>query len=568
MERRQRAVSWLVRVLLILGLCLYTGINVAYLSRMPMNRALQALEAGQDVCPQEPEYDLPAVLEKLQLQLKRAPVERTVSRLSRAVQIDTSLGDNFASPDKDPAYWTNIFRPFRKFLEREFPLVHRKMTREIVNEHGLLFTWPGADSSLKPLVLMAHQDVVPVANETRGQWRAPPFGGEIDLEHQTVWGRGSFDCKSVLISTMVAVENLIESGFRPNRTIILSYGFDEESGGFHGAKSLGETLYERLGPDSVAMILDEGFNNVPTDGPGSVGMPIATPSVQEKGFANVNMVIHAPGGHSSMPPAHTSIGIMSEMLAALEAKPFAPKITSNDPSIIRLQCTRNAPGVNSALRNALYELEWAERLASEEHYEMVRAYLPYWARALHKRYAAPMDNMRLELARKLVLDELSRIDKTFFQTTQAIDLIHGGVKINALPESVTAGVNHRIVPYATAEVVRDHYREVVLPIAKKHGLDVNIFGEHHDGDSARGTLEVALGDNILEQLPQTPIAGAEAAPWRLLSGVIRYTFHIDEPRIVLPETEIRPRKSEQPLTVAPGTMIANTDSHWLSVCRG
>ena len=155
-----------------------------------------------------------------------------------------------------------------------------------------------------------------------------------------------------------------------------------------------------------------------------------------------------------------------------------------------------------------------------------------------------------------------------FQTTQAIDLIHGGVKINALPESVTAGVNHRIVPYATAEVVRDHYREVVLPIAKKHGLDVNIFGEHHDGDSARGTLEVALGDNILEQLPQTPIAGAEAAPWRLLSGVIRYTFHIDEPRIVLPETEIRPRKSEQPLTVAPGTMIANTDSHWLSVCRG
>ncbi|WFD33667.1 Gly-Xaa carboxypeptidase [Malassezia cuniculi] len=560
LRQRTRA-TWLVRLVIAGALC-SIALPLAYKAvEAPVTGAFHALGSTSDICPQEPEYDLEAALGGLKL--KKPSVKTTVERLSRAVQIDTTVGDSIAPPEELPEYWDRIFSPFRKFLEHEFPLVHDKLTREIVHEHGLLFTWKGSDPALKPLVLMAHQDVVPVAPDSRSDWKEPPFAGTIDLEHQTVWGRGSFDCKSVLVSTMVAVENLIASGFRPNRTVILSFGYDEESNGVQGAKALGELLYERLGPDSVAMIIDEGFNNVPTDGLGSVGMPVATPCVQEKGATNINMVIKAPGGHSSVAPPHTAIGIMSEMLVALEANPFVPLITSDDPSIKRLQCTRDAPKLNPALRDALYELEWAEKSASGAFDEAIRAALPMWMRFIDQLiFAPPLRAARLERARARVLSLLSPLDRTFFQTTQAIDLINGGVKINALPETVVAGINHRIVPYATAQVIRDHYRKVVLPIAQKYGLAVDFFGERTGGGAAHATLEIYHVGTVLEQLPRTPISGPEAAQWRLLSSVIRRTFHTDEPRIVLPEEPRDDAKYHSPITVAPGTMIANTDTHW------
>ena len=562
-HHRRLYIRWLQYAVCVGMICVVAACTAVYALEALVHSTFHALGSASDVCPQEPEYDLDAALGGLTI--KPQSVQSTVERLSRAVQIDTTVGDARAAPEENPEYWRRIFAPFRAFLEREFPLVHRRLTREIVHEHGLLFTWHGADRTRKPLLLMAHQDVVPVANETLGSWRAPPFSGEIDLEHQTVWGRGSFDCKSVLISTLTAVERLLESGFRPSRTVILSFGYDEESNGVQGARTLGEFLYERLGPDSIALILDEGFNNVPTDGPGSIGMPLATPCVQEKGATNIELTLKMPGGHSSMPPPHTSIGIMSEIITALESRPFVPLITNNDPTIKRLQCTRDAPGIHPALRKALYELEWAEKSMSGHFDAQISRALPYWVRVFDDAlFALPLKEWRLARARANVLRALSPLDRTFFQTTQAVDLIHGGVKINALPEQVVAAVNHRILPTDTAEVVRAHYRAIVAPIARRYGLDTTLFGEHMPGDATRGTLTAEHVGTVLEELPRTPISGPDAEPWRLVSSVIRRTIHTDEPRIMLPEQERPTGTYRSPVTVAPGTMIANTDTHWYS----
>jgi hypothetical protein len=69
-----------------------------------------------------------------------------------------------------------------------------------------------------------------VPDSTIDQWTFPPWSGHFDGDF--IWGRGACDCKSLLISQLVAIESLIEKGFEPRRTILLSYGFDEESKGF------------------------------------------------------------------------------------------------------------------------------------------------------------------------------------------------------------------------------------------------------------------------------------------------------------------------------------------------
>ena len=122
--------------------------------------------------------------------------------------------------------------------------------------YGLLYTWQGSDDKLKPLVLMAHQDVVPVPASTVDAWTHPPFSGHYDGRY--IWGRGSSDCKNQLIAEMETVELLLAADFKPKRTIIMSFGFDEEISGRQGAGHLSKFLIDRYGEDSIAAIVDEG----------------------------------------------------------------------------------------------------------------------------------------------------------------------------------------------------------------------------------------------------------------------------------------------------------------------
>ncbi|KAG9104365.1 hypothetical protein FRC06_003171 [Ceratobasidium sp. 370] len=76
--------------------------------------------------------------------------------LGGAVRIPTESFDNMG-PGGDDDHWL-IFDKFHKYLEEQFPGVHKTLKLEKVNTYGLLYTWPGSDSSLKPLLLMGHQD--------------------------------------------------------------------------------------------------------------------------------------------------------------------------------------------------------------------------------------------------------------------------------------------------------------------------------------------------------------------------------------------------------------------------
>lgn len=229
---------------------------------------------------------------------------KAADRLSRSIQINTVSFDDMPEDPTDPRFEGHV--KFAQFLEDEFPTVYSGLKHEIVNEHAHLFTWEGS-TDRKPVYLMAHEDTVPVNKDTEDQWTFGPWSGEITKDHSKetpgtwVWGRGASDCKNSLMGILGSVEKLLEEDFKPERTILIGYGYDEEIGGGRGALPIAQVLEERYGKDGVEFIVDEGFSGISDQ----YGTRIAALGMAEKGAISVKLTVDTPGGHSSMPPAHT-----------------------------------------------------------------------------------------------------------------------------------------------------------------------------------------------------------------------------------------------------------------------
>jgi carboxypeptidase PM20D1 len=123
--------------------------------------------------------------------------------------------------NQDPAQVSRAaFGAFRGWLAASYPRLHATLARQPIAQHSLLYTWQGSDPDLAPLLLLAHQDVVPVVDAAR--WTHPPFGGVI--ADGFVWGRGAIDDKASLVAICEAVEHLLAAGFAPTRTLLLAFG--------------------------------------------------------------------------------------------------------------------------------------------------------------------------------------------------------------------------------------------------------------------------------------------------------------------------------------------------------
>ena len=120
--------------------------------------------------------------------LNQPPInDSAIAHMQEAIRIKTiSYADTI--PIDTAAYLR-----FRQFLEKAYPLVHQKLNRQIFHDFSYLFTWKGTNPSLKPYVLMAHTDVVPVEGSTENKWTHAPFGGEV--ADAQIWGRGAADDK-------------------------------------------------------------------------------------------------------------------------------------------------------------------------------------------------------------------------------------------------------------------------------------------------------------------------------------------------------------------------------------
>ena len=245
-------------------------------------------------------------LEVAALPLLAVDAEGASQRLGEAVRARTISRRDDANANSEQ------FAQLHAMLQLRYPKAHAVLKREVVGGLSLLYSWPGSDAKALPIMLMAHQDVVPVSPGTEKDWAVDPFGGII--KDGFVWGRGAWDDKGNLIAQMEAIEMLAASGFQPRRTIYLAFGADEEVSGARGAKQIAALLKQRA--VRLEFVIDEGL--LITEGILSgLGKPAAIIGVAEKGYLSVVLKMPSAPGHSSMPPPKGT-GAIAMMSAALK----------------------------------------------------------------------------------------------------------------------------------------------------------------------------------------------------------------------------------------------------------
>jgi Gly-Xaa carboxypeptidase len=489
-----------------------------------------AVEAGK--CPQQPEF-VPQNDPELNIRydeylLSPEFKKSAIKRFSDSIKIDTASYDSQRGGPGSSTPDIKLHEPFLKFhkeLEKNYPLIHSNLKRTIINEYSLLFEWGGLDQVQKPFMLMSHIDVVPIDPETVAQWKYDPFSGFYDGSR--IWGRGSCDTKLTLVSIMEAVEALLEAGFKPKRTIFLGFGHDEEISGFNGARQIIAHL-KSLGidKDGLEFVLDEGTGlGVLNDGSvgaqqnGVKGIPFAAVGISEKGYMDVNITVTMKkGGHASVPTPHTAIGIISDIIVNIENNPPPAALRETNPILQSMQCLA-------------------------EHSTMLSTRQKYM-----------LDHF--DLFKNLILKEMWSYEflRPFLSTTQAVDVIHGGVKVNALPTSVYALINMRIAPHESVEIVSKRLDAIIQPLAVKHNMEFSSTILTHSMDAVKmaGFDDFVVGFNQTEAqgmvkvevsgLEPSPISSTEKAAYKRLSAVTRRVF--------------------KDIVVTPFMMPANTDTRW------
>lgn len=330
-------------------------------------------------------------------------------RLARAIQYKT-ISDRAFSP-----LAVAEFKRFHTFLANAFPLVHAHLTKEIVGENSLLFTWTGQDASLRPILLMGHMDVVPVDSSTESDWTYPPFSGRI--ADGFVWGRGTMDDKVNVLGILEAAEYLLAKGFKPRRTLYFAFGHDEEIGGSHGAAMIAALLKQRH--VDLDYVLDEGGNILDGIIP-DVNTPVALIGIAEKGYVSLQLTVETPGGHASTPPDHTAIGILSSAIVKLESSPFPARLSAP----LRQMFAFIGP-----------EMPWPK--------PFIFANLWLFDPLIRRQFAeSPLTNAAI-------------------RTTLAPTVFHSGVEENVLPVRATATVNARILPGDTIRGAVERMRRVI-----------------------------------------------------------------------------------------------------------
>jgi carboxypeptidase PM20D1 len=306
------------------------------------------------------------------------------------------------------------FLELRRELERLYPRTHAALKVETVNRHSLLYTWVGRDPTLPAVLLAGHLDVVPVDPASRDQWKYPPFEGRI--ADGCVWGRGALDTKNTVISAFEAVETLLKADYQPERTLLLGFGHDEEIGGLQGAAQIAGRLL--ASGTRLEALLDEG-GAILSEGIPGLRLPVGLIGVAEKGYLTLDLTVEGRGGHSSMPPQHTSIGVLARALNRLEANPLPAHLDM-------------AAGM----------------------FRRLGAYLPFGQRAVF----ANLWLFQGALKKRLAADARTN---ALLRTTTAVTMMHGGVKDNLLPARAQALVNFRLMPGDRTADVELYVRKII-----------------------------------------------------------------------------------------------------------
>jgi carboxypeptidase PM20D1 len=402
-------------------------------------------------------------------------------RLAEAVRFRTVGAET--QPDSSPPALDEL----RNWLATSYPAFHAIAERTVVGGGTLLFEWQGSNASLPPIVLMAHQDVVPEVAPER--WRHPPFSGA--LADDSVWGRGSIDNKGSLIAIMEAVEALAAAGHVPARTLLLVFGHDEETSG-SGARAAAELLASRA--VQAEFVLDEG-SLVISDHPVTHG-PVALIGISEKGYATVRVTARGEGGHASMPPRETAVATLARAIDAIMASPFPLRYDGATRAMLEALAPETPALTRLAIANAwLFRPILVKQIGAT----------PQGAAMLH--------------------------------TTLAPTMLAGANRENVLPAEASATFNLRIAPGDTVANVMRHLRQSVAALP----VTLELVGESRDPSMVSPTdgLGFRLISGAARAVFGTAVAPAPviaATDSRHMAGLTRNIYRFQPLQLSLADT--------------------------------
>jgi len=402
---------------------------------------------------------------------------RLADRLARMIRIPTVTPDDGPLGPED----ARVFGDLRALLTELYPRTFGTAEVDVVGRAGLLLRIAGTGSpagagatALGPVVLMAHQDVVPAPRGDAGEdwagagWSHEPFAGAVseadgpdgDL---TVHGRGALDDKGALLVTLEAVEDLLVEGWRPHADLWLLLGADEEREG-PSAQAAVDLLVER--GVTPALVVDEGGAVVTGAFPG-LRRPMAAVGVAEKGVVTLEIVVDGDprrAAHASTPPRRGVVPALGRALDALERTPHPAVV--DDVTVAMVDAV--APHVPPPLR-------WLLGRAG---------------------------SLRRPLARVLPL--LGGEIAAMVRTTTTATVLRGSSAPNVIASRASAVVNMRVATSSTAAEATAHVERVVRAAVGRGGPTATV--------------------RVLSASEPTPASPLDDERWALVSGAVAHAY--------------------------------------------
>ncbi|MGO2659859.1 M20/M25/M40 family metallo-hydrolase [Mycetocola reblochoni] len=181
----------------------------------------------------------------------------------------------------------------------------------------------GADRSLPALVLHGHTDVVPAE---AGAWSVDPFGGVVS--DGMLWGRGAVDMKNVDAMIVTALEEIVHSGARPARDVIVAFFADEENGGVYGSHHL-VTERPELFDGAGEAVSEVGGYSITVGGRRAYLMQTG-----EKALLWLRLVAHGPAGHGSRVVHENAVVRLAEAIAAIGRQSWPLRLTGTTTALL------------------------------------------------------------------------------------------------------------------------------------------------------------------------------------------------------------------------------------------
>jgi len=337
----------------------------------------------------------------------------------------------------------------------------------------LIARWKGKDPKLKPLLISGHMDVV---EAKPSDWQRDPFTPVV--ENGLLYGRGASDMK---LDDALAVSTLIElrrQGFKPRRDIVLILSGDEET-----TMKTTEMASKELSNGEMVLNVDGTGGELDAQ-----GKPLYFAwSGAEKTYADFEMTVTSPGGHSSRPYDPNAITQMSAALVRLGQYKFEPELSELTREYFKSAAAYESPEIGAAMRAFAADATDAKAIAT----------------------------LRANPA------TVGKIGTTCVAT-----MIKGGHALNALPQSVTADINCRIFPgHPRAEIMAELQRVAADPAV--HFKDISEGSVATDASPLRADLVSAVTKAIHISYPGVAVfptmsAGASDSMWFRKEGIPSY----------------------------------------------